>query len=69
MTYPEKIGPDNVTSLWNIPFRHHHSLPTGSSWSHDLLFLYYQKAQEPEMAMVKCLKGLAMGPFSGCHPC
>jgi hypothetical protein len=29
---------------------------------HDLLFLYYQKAQEPVKAMSKCLKGLAMGP-------
>jgi hypothetical protein len=29
---------------------------------HDLLFLYYQKAQEPEAAMTKCLQGLAMGP-------
>jgi hypothetical protein len=29
---------------------------------HDLLALYYLKAQEPETAMVNCLQGLAMGP-------
>ena len=29
---------------------------------HDLLCLYYQKAQDPVKAMSKCLKGLAMGP-------
>jgi hypothetical protein len=29
---------------------------------HDLLYLYYQKAQEPVTAMSNCLKALAMGP-------